>query len=98
MSWRIWLGETVEPWAEENLCEYPSLEALCDRSWYQRPIKAYAPEPGIMVRYLDTMERNWGVAEDEFSDIRIGTPNHWTDWEVIKKSMFILKVPDAEVE
>lgn len=71
-------------WAEENLCDYKNLDELCDVCWFQRPIRAYAPEPEIMRRFLDRMRISWDVEESIFSQLMIGHEGRFKDWHEVK--------------
>jgi len=44
MSWRVWLGEGKEGWADWNRCDYLSLRALAQQCKWRTPLKIMGPK------------------------------------------------------
>ncbi len=86
MSWRTWLGPEREDWCDYNLCDYPSLEALCDDAKWRLPAKAFAPNVEIMTNFLKIMEEQFYMPPDEFSlfiENAPSGPDRWIGFKLL---------------
>ena len=81
MSSRTWLGSNKQDWADYSLCEFSSMESLCQAAAWHLPAKAYAPDREIMARFLSVMENEHSMPWDEFWHLKIGDPDHEDLWE-----------------
>ncbi len=70
MSWRTYIGEGTQDWADFNLSEYASLEALAEEIKWQMPCKlgiaVGSDAAGKALRLLSILEEDYAMPPNEF--------------------------------
>ena len=80
MSHRTWLGAGRKSWADYNRSDYPSLESLCADAMWRLPAKAYAPDRDTLTRFLEVLNREYGMTWDDFWELKVGDEGRWEDY------------------